>query len=70
VIAALRACRGLGVESVVMCGTGGAELESIADHVLRVPSAHTPRIQECHILIGHMLCAYVEQKTFAHLRPA
>jgi D-sedoheptulose 7-phosphate isomerase len=69
VLAAFEACRPLGVTSVALCGLGG-ELEPLVDHVLRVPSDHTPRIQECHILLGHMMCAHVEQKMFGHLRPA
>jgi D-sedoheptulose 7-phosphate isomerase len=67
VLEAFRVCPGLGVTSVALCGTGG-ELAGV-DHVLRVPSAHTPRIQECHILIGHMLCAQVEMAMFSHLKP-
>jgi len=67
VLAAFEACRSLGVTSVALCGQGG-ELESLVDHVLRAPSAHTPRIQECHILVGHMMCAHVEMRMFSHLR--
>lgn len=69
ILAAFESCRKLGVTSVAMAGLGG-ELEPLADHVLRAPSRHTPRIQECHILIGHMLCAQVEKALFGHLRPA
>lgn len=69
VLAAFEACRRLQVTSVALAGQGG-ELEPLADHVLRVPSHHTPRIQECHILIGHMLCAQVELALFGHLKPA
>jgi len=69
VLAGFRTCRGLGVTSVALCGQGG-NLEEVCDHVIRVPSTHTPRIQESHILIGHMLCAYVELKMFAHLKEA
>ncbi|OYT89677.1 MAG: phosphoheptose isomerase [Burkholderiales bacterium PBB6] len=68
VLAAFKACKELGVTSVALCGTGG-ELEAVCDHVLRVPSSSTPRIQESHILIGHMLCGYVELKMFGHLKP-
>jgi D-sedoheptulose 7-phosphate isomerase len=60
ILAAFEVCKRLEVTSVALCGTGG-DLESNADVVLRVPSAHTPRIQECHILIGHSLCDAVEQ---------
>lgn len=69
VLAAFDACRQLQVASVALCGLGG-ELEGKVDHLLRVPSRHTPRIQECHILIGHMLCAEVELQLFGHLAPS
>jgi D-sedoheptulose 7-phosphate isomerase len=68
ILAAFDACADLGVHSVALCGLGG-ELQGLVDTVLRVPSAHTPRIQECHILIGHMLCAQVELALFGHLAP-
>jgi D-sedoheptulose 7-phosphate isomerase len=69
ILSAFERCRPLGVTSVALCGQGG-ELEPVVDHVLRVPSPHTPRIQECHILLGHLMCAYVESQVFGHLRPA
>lgn len=69
VLAAFEACKGMGVTSVALCGTGG-ELEPLVDHVIRVPSSHTARIQECHILLGHLLCAHVETRMFGHLAPA
>ena len=68
ILAAFEVCKRLEVTSVALCGAGG-ELENYANVVLRAPSAHTPRIQECHILIGHMLCAQVEQVIFGHLAP-
>lgn len=67
ILAAFEICRDLQVISVALCGLGG-ELTGV-DHVLRAPSHHTPRIQECHILIGHMLCAQVELDLFGHLAP-
>jgi D-sedoheptulose 7-phosphate isomerase len=67
VLAAFQACARLQVTSVALCGTGG-DLEGV-DHVLRAPSPHTPRIQECHILLGHMLCGLVETTMFGHLAP-
>ena len=69
VLAAFEACKPLGVVSVALCGLGG-DLDALVDHVLRVPSDHTPRIQECHILLGHMMCAHVEATLFGHLRPS
>ena len=69
VLAAFAACKELQVTSVALCGSGG-ELDGVVDVALRVPSAHTARIQECHILLGHALCAQVEQSLFGHLAPA
>jgi D-sedoheptulose 7-phosphate isomerase len=68
ILAAFEACKPLEVTSVALCGLGG-ELAGKADIVLRMPSSHTPRIQECHILVGHMLCAQVELVLFGHLAP-
>ena len=68
VLRAFEACRGLQVTSIALCGLGG-ELEDKVDYTLRVPSHHTPRIQECHILIGHIICAEVELQLFGHLDP-
>jgi D-sedoheptulose 7-phosphate isomerase len=69
VLAAFSRCKDLGVTSVALAGQGG-ELEGRVDHLLRVPSTHTARIQECHILLGHLMCGHVEQAMFAHLRAA
>jgi len=69
ILAAFDACNLLGVTSVALCGLGG-DLEDKVDYLIRVPSIHTPRIQECHILIGHIICAEVEQQIFSHLAPS
>lgn len=63
VLAAVRECSALGVTSVGLCGAGG-DIHNLAEHVLAVPSTHTARIQECHILIGHIICGLVEQAMF------
>lgn len=68
VLRAFEACKELQVTSIALCGLGG-ELEDKVDHIIRVPSFHTPRIQECHILIGHIICAEVELQMFGHLVP-
>ena len=68
VLAAFAACEELRVTSVALCGLGG-ELEGKVDHLLRIPSRHTPRIQECHILVGHVICGEVELGMFGHLKP-
>lgn len=69
ILMAFDACKALGVTSIALCGSGG-ELEKVVDYIIRVPSISTPRIQEAHILIGHMLCSYVENNIFPGLRPS
>ena len=63
VIKAFEVCDNLGVMSIALCGAGGVA-KDVAKHALVVPSTHTARIQECHILIGHIICGIVEQSMF------
>ena len=63
VLKAIEACGDLGVMSIALCGSGGVA-KDMANHALVVPSTHTARIQECHILIGHIICGIVEQAMF------
>jgi D-sedoheptulose 7-phosphate isomerase len=61
VVAALRQARGMGIATAVLCGDKrGAALE-FADVAVQVPATNTARIQECHLLAVHLLCAAVEQ---------
>lgn len=45
----------------------GGQMKAISDYLINVPSADTPRIQESHITIGHIICQLVEEKYFAPL---
>jgi len=63
IMLALDACNELQVTSVALCGMAGL-LNDNVEHILRVPSIHAPRIQECHILIVHIICEEVEKKLF------
>lgn len=49
---------------VALTGAGGGQLAGLAQHLLAVPSADTARIQECHILMGHILCGLIEEGLF------
>jgi D-sedoheptulose 7-phosphate isomerase len=60
VCAALEAARQIGAFTVAFTGEGGGKLAKIADATLRMASNDTARIQEGHILCGHMLCDWVE----------
>ena len=61
---AFRKAKELGVITVAMTGETGGEMKAMADYLLNVPSSDTPRIQEAHILIGHIICEIVEAQLF------
>jgi D-sedoheptulose 7-phosphate isomerase len=60
----LKKAHELGLYTVALTGANGNDLQSIVDICIYVPSQDTPRIQESHILIGHILCEYVEATLF------
>ena len=62
---AAEAGRGQGMTVVGLTGQGGGKLRDLCHHCLEVPSGDTPRIQEVHITIGHLLCELVERALFA-----
>jgi D-sedoheptulose 7-phosphate isomerase len=64
VVAAARLKQELGIKLVALTGDNGAVLAPFADVVISVPSRDTARIQETHILIGHVLCEFVERSLF------
>ena len=47
-----------------MTGASGGEMKEMADYLLNVPSTDTPRIQESHIMLGHIICEIVEAQLF------
>lgn len=63
IINAMELAKELGVTSVALCGEAG-KLKDLVDYSINVPSKITPYIQECHICIGHMICAIVERAIF------
>lgn len=63
VLKAAEECSKHKIRSVALCGEGG-KLKEVCDYALSVPSSDTPHIQECHICIGHIICAIVEQRIF------
>lgn len=61
VLRALATAQQLGMARAALTGAGGGHLSEMADPVLTVPSHCTPRIQEMHILLGHMFCGALER---------
>ena len=54
----------LGVTTVALTGATGGKMKEHADYLINVPSSDTPRIQESHIMIGHIICEIVEATIF------
>jgi len=52
--------------TVGFTGAGGGNMKSLSDHLINIPSNDTPRIQESHIMIGHIICQLVEENYFSH----
>ena len=64
VIEALKECKEKGIITVGLTGEKGGKMAEMCDFCIKVPSNETPRVQEAHILIGHIICAVVEEAIF------
>lgn len=60
---ALKLAKEIGGKTVAFLGNDGGKIKDIVDIPLVIPSENTARIQECHILIGHIMCEIVEEAT-------
>lgn len=68
VIAGLEAGRRLGLTTIGMTGNQRARITEVVDHCIEIPSGSTPKIQEGHIVIGHIICGLIEAKIFPRSR--
>ena len=68
IIEALKECRGKKMFTIGLTGSTGGTMKDLCDICLCIPSEETPRIQEMHILIGHIICNIVEIELFGHLK--
>jgi D-sedoheptulose 7-phosphate isomerase len=64
IIRALKAARTLGLKTIGFTGESGGDMTAHCDLLFKIPSKDTPRIQEMHILIGHIICENVESILF------
>lgn len=64
VVRALEEAKKLGVTTVALTGLGGGKMKQRSSMTIEIPSSDTPRIQECHMIIGHTLCEIVEMSLF------
>jgi D-sedoheptulose 7-phosphate isomerase len=64
VVDALRVAKERGLVTVAMTGNGGGSLSGAVDHLIDAPSPDTPRVQELHGLVIHLLCQIVEETLY------
>lgn len=64
VVKALAQAKKQGMITIGFTGETGGEMKELCDYLIPIPSTDTPRIQECHILVGHIICELVEETLF------
>jgi D-sedoheptulose 7-phosphate isomerase len=67
ILNAMLEARKLGLYCIAMTGASGGQMAELAGLLINIPSNDTPRIQEAHILIGHIICEMVETELFGSL---
>ena len=65
IVKAFEVAKGKGIVTVGFTGLTGGLMKELSDFLINVPSMDTPRIQESHIMLGHIICQLVEEKYFA-----
>jgi len=64
IMKAFDTAREKGITTIGMTGEGGGQLKELSDYLINIPSRNTPRIQEGHMLLGHIICQLVEEAYF------
>ena len=64
ILKAFETAREKGITTIGFTGEGGGKLGELSDHLIDIPSRNTPRIQEAHMLLGHIICQLVEAQYF------
>ncbi len=64
IVKAFEMAKSIGVVTVGFTGATGGKMKPLSDFLINVPSTTTPRIQESHILVGHIICELVEENIF------
>ncbi|MFW5793233.1 MAG: D-sedoheptulose-7-phosphate isomerase [Bacteroidota bacterium] len=65
IIEAIKAAKDINMAVIGLTGEKGGKMKELCDILINVPSDDTPRIQESHIMIGHIICEFVENELFA-----
>jgi D-sedoheptulose 7-phosphate isomerase len=69
IIKAFEVAKEKGITTVALTGLTGGQMKALSNHLINIPSADTPRIQESHIMVGHIICQLVEEKIFSTPKP-
>lgn len=64
IVEAFKECKRRGIFSIGLTGSNPCTMDALCDICIKVPSACTPRIQESHIMVGHIICSIVERELF------
>ncbi len=67
IVAAFETAKEKQMITIGFTGDAGGKMKNISNYLLNVPSTDTPRIQESHIMLGHIICELVEEKYFANV---
>ena len=67
IVNAFEAAKEKGMITIAFTGENGGKLKKLADNLINVPSDDTPRIQESHITLGHIICQLTEEQVFSPL---
>ena len=70
ILKAIEAAKARGLTVIGLTGKSGGKMKPLCDICICAPSDSTPRIQECHLVIEHTLCACIEEAMFGDLRPS
>lgn len=65
IVKALECAKQIGIITISLTGLTNCKMKAISDYTIQAPSTDTPRIQECHIMIGHIICQLVEENLFS-----
>ncbi len=66
ILTALQTCKKEGIKTIGLTGEKECQMDQLCDIVIKIPSTSTPRIQESHIMVGHILCCLVEEALFGN----
>src|SRR6266487_2363084 len=69
IIKAFETAKTKNITTIGFTGETGGKMKELSDYLFNVPSKDTPRVQESHIMIGHIICELVEEKLFAAPNP-